>query len=338
VDRKKMSKKDIKPKAASAAVPKNKKGGLGLGVYVFVALLAAGAYFTGFLDYGIEDYEKFHHDRVKSFYGTILVDYHEYHGGYLTFGLWRNLTTGEKINKFEDAAENLYDEIARRAGITSKTDVLDVACGMASQDVYLYNKYKCNITAVDLLDKHVAIGRQKLVKAGIQDKVRLINASGTALPFPDNSFGVVMNAEGGPHMHTREAFFKETMRVLRPGGVFSFSETTVAPPEKQSLLVRIAYRITGYLWRCSLDNMYDNAEYIRRLEAIGFTNIKLEGVNLDVYPDYQRSSWEDREQLYAVRGRLVTWGGAFIDVLLRALSEYEYIDYVLVTGQKPLTK
>jgi len=140
-------------------------------------------------------------------------------------------------------------------------------------------------------------------------------------------------------MHTREQFFKETMRVLKPGGTFAFSETTTAkkgPNEFVNFLVGLSYRIVGYLWRCSHENFYDNEAYIQKLKQIGFVNIKLQGVNLDVYPEYQRSSWEDREQLYQVRGRMVTWGGALIDVFLRSLSEYEYIDYVLVTGQKPL--
>jgi len=306
-----------------------------------IGLLAIFLYYTGFLDYGIEDYERFHHDRVKNFYGNILVDYHEYHGGYLTFGLWRNLSTGERITKFELAAENLYEELARRANLNKESKLLDVACGMASQDVFLYNKFGCDITAVDLLDKHIAIGKQKMKKAGIEDKVKLVHASGTNLSqFADNSFTHVMNAEGGPHMHTREQFFRETIRVLKPGGTFAFSETTTSkegPNPFVNFFVSLSYRIVGYLWRCSHENFYDNEEYITRLKQIGFTNISLVGVNLDVYPDYQRSSWEDREQLYQVRGRLVTWGGALIDVFLRSLSEYEYIDYVLVTGNKPLS-
>jgi len=100
-----------------------------------VLIVAIVAYFTGLLDYGIENYEEFHHERVKNFYGQILVDFHEYHGGYLTFGLWRNYTSNEKITKFEDAAENLYYELATRFNLTKDSKFLDVACGMATQDV-----------------------------------------------------------------------------------------------------------------------------------------------------------------------------------------------------------
>lgn len=245
------------------------------------------------------------------------------------FDYWR------ENHKVEDAAENLYEELARRSNLTKNSNLLDVACGMASQDVFLYKKFGANITAVDLLDKHINIGRQKLIKNGLQDKINLVHASGTNLPFANNSFSHVLNCEGGPHMHTREQFFKETMRVLKPGGVFAFSETTITK-KNSGLLIPLVSRMTGYLWRCSPDNIYDNDEYIDRLQKIGFTDIKLIGVNLDVYPDYQISSWEGREELYVVRGKLVTWGGAFIDVLLRLLSEYEYIDYVLVTGRKPM--
>jgi microcystin synthetase protein McyJ len=300
-----------------------------------VVILAVLGYFTGLFDFGIEDYEKFHHERVQNFYGQVFVDYHNYHNGYLTFGLWKNYTSGEKINKYEEAAENLYYELAKRFNLTKDSKLLDVACGMASQDVYLHKMFGCNITAVDLLEKHVSIGQQRLQKAGITENVKLIQASATNLPLGNESFSHVLCAEGGPHMHTREQFFRETWRVLKPGGVFAFSETTVTQ-KKTGFLVDLALRITAYLWRCSTDNMYDNEEYINKLKSLGFTNIKLLSTNLDVYPDYQRNAWEDREQLYAVRGRIVTWAGAFIDVLLRAFSEYEYIDYVLVTGQKPL--
>jgi len=200
---------------------------------------------------------------------------------------------------------------------------------------YLVKKFGCNITAVDLLEKHVAIGKQHLVKAGIQDKVKLLQASATNLPFANESFSHVMCAEGGPHMHTREQFWRETMRVLQPGGVFAFSESTLQK-RTDSWLAQLSYRMASYLWRCSVDNIYDNEEYIRKLQQIGFTDIKLKSCNLDVYPDYQLSSWEDRAQLYKVRGYLTTWGGAFIDLILRAYSEYEVIDYVLVTGKKPL--
>jgi len=318
---------------------KSSKSSFGTGkilLSVTVVFIAIVAYFTGFFDYGIEDYEKFHHERVMNFYGNILTDYHEYHGGYLTFGLWKNLTSGERITKFEDAAENLYYELAVRANLTKNSDLLDVACGMASQDVYLYKKFGANITAVDLLDKHINIGRKKLEKNGLTNKINLVHASGTNLPFANNSFTHVLNAEGGPHMHTREQFFRETMRVLKPGGVFAFSETTITK-KNSGFLIPLVSRMTGYLWRCSPDNIYDNDEYIERLQKIGFTDINLIGVNLDVYPDYQISSWEAREELYVVRGKLVTWAGAFIDVLLRLLSEYEYIDYVLVTGKKPMS-
>jgi microcystin synthetase protein McyJ len=324
-----------KEKGSTTAAPRAaKSGGRNWCLIISAILAVVAAYFLGFLDFGIEDYEKFHHERVQNFYGQILVDYHDYHKGYLTFGLWKNYTTAERITKYEDAAENLYEELARRANLTKNSQLLDVACGMASQDVYLYNRFGCNITAVDLLDKHINIGRQRMEKNGLADKVKLVHASATNMPFANESFTHVLCAEGGPHMHTREQFWRETMRVLKPGGVFSFSETTVTDPNP-NWFVKLMYRATGYLWRCSLDNMYDNTEYVKKLEAIGFTDIKLVGTNLDVYPDYQKNSWEDREQLYKVRGRLVTWGGALIDVFLRALSEAELIDYVLVTGVKP---
>jgi len=302
-------------------------------------LLGAGVCIFGIIVLSImsgDSTAQAHHDRVAGFYGTIITDYHEYNGGYLTYGLWRT-AKGEELATYKDAAENLYTEVADRIHMDGKSTVLDVACGMASQDVYLFRKYGANITAVDLTPQHVKIGNQRLKKIGLEDKIRLLEGSATDLPFPNKTFSHVFCIEGLPHFHTREDFFRETYRVLKPGGVFGYSDVTLqSMPGPSNFLATWFIRATAYLWTVSQENFYDNEEYVNKLKRLGFKDVKLTHHNREVYYQYQQNSYADREMLYPVRGFIMTWASLFLDYLLRKLSDWDWIDYILVTGTRPL--
>ena len=38
------------------------------------------------------------------------------------------------------------------------------------------------------------------------------------MPYEENSFDCVIRVEGEPHMNRREDFFREAVRVVKPGG------------------------------------------------------------------------------------------------------------------------
>ncbi|BDB42193.1 MULTISPECIES: class I SAM-dependent methyltransferase [Mycobacterium] len=65
----------------------------------------------------------------------------------------------------------------------------------------------------------LAIGRPQLDRAGIHN-MTLHEGDAAALPFPDNTFDVVMSVFGWHELPTdsRHQAIDETVRVLRPGG------------------------------------------------------------------------------------------------------------------------
>ncbi|TET33908.1 MAG: class I SAM-dependent methyltransferase [Planctomycetota bacterium] len=94
-------------------------------------------------------------------------------------------------------------------------EVLDDGCGPGWLTVN-YAKSGANVTAIDLTSQAVRLTRQYLDLEGLSAKV--YQASAEALPFPDNTFDLVVSS--GVLHHTEDTLkaFLEAARVLRPGG------------------------------------------------------------------------------------------------------------------------
>ena len=67
-------------------------------------------------------------------------------------------------------------------------------------------------------------------KFGSNRKLRLINADGTNLPFPENSFDLILCTEMLEHIPSPIALLREVARVKKPQGIFILST-----PQKFSL-------------------------------------------------------------------------------------------------------
>jgi demethylmenaquinone methyltransferase / 2-methoxy-6-polyprenyl-1,4-benzoquinol methylase len=118
--------------------------------------------------------------------------------------------------------------------------VLDVATGtadMALLEVELLNPEK--ITGIDIAEKMLEIGRQKIDKQGLSGKITLQKGDSETINFPDNSFDAVTVAFGVRNFENLEKGLSEIRRVLKPGGklvVLEFSK-----PHKKAF--RIFYNI-----------------------------------------------------------------------------------------------
>ena len=113
------------------------------------------------------------------------------------------------------------------------TQVLEVACNMCTTAVGLAQRFGCHITGVDLDENALNKARQNIRAAGLEHLVQVQHANATELPFPDNSFDVVINEAMLTMLPlaNKEMAVAEYFRVLKPGGtllVLEFSK--VAKP------------------------------------------------------------------------------------------------------------
>ncbi len=107
----------------------------------------------------------------------------------------------------------------KKAAVDSPTKILDVATGTADVAIALSQRlHDAQITGIDLSEGMLAIGRKKVNKAGLNQRIDLLQADCLNLPFPDNSFDCITVAYGVRNFEHLLEGYKEMTRVLRKGG------------------------------------------------------------------------------------------------------------------------
>jgi len=89
------------------------------------------------------------------------------------------------------------------------------------------------ITAVDISEGMMAIGRQKVTARGLNHIITFEQQDSATLTFADESFDAVTSSFGVRNFEDIDQSFREVLRVLRPGGIFLFLELTT--PEKNPM-------------------------------------------------------------------------------------------------------
>jgi demethylmenaquinone methyltransferase / 2-methoxy-6-polyprenyl-1,4-benzoquinol methylase len=106
--------------------------------------------------------------------------------------------------------------------------ILDVATGTADMALMAYKILKpMQITGIDISDGMLELGRKKIEKEQLGDKIQLLYGDSETINFADNTFDAVMVAFGVRNFENLENGLKEMRRVLKPGGrlvVLEFSK------------------------------------------------------------------------------------------------------------------
>lgn len=113
--------------------------------------------------------------------------------------------------------------------------ILDVATGTGDFALELLKLQPQQVTGIDISTGMLEVGRKKMLKKGVQQKVILSLGDAEAMAFPDNSFEAVTVAFGVRNFENLRKGLSEINRVLKPGFplvVLEFSKP-VAFPWKQ---------------------------------------------------------------------------------------------------------
>jgi microcystin synthetase protein McyJ len=207
--------------------------------------------------------------------------------------LWLNLGYWKTARTYPDAAADLARKLADAAQLGPGDVVVDAGFGFGEQDLlWVRERDVARIIGVNVTDLHVQVAKQRVAARGLQDRIDLRLASATELPLEAGSVDKVVALESAFHFDTRERFFEEAARVLKPGGRIALADCMPFVGEKPS---GIANRWGWRRWGVPPANIYDREVYAQKLAAKGFTNVEVESIRHHVFPGMHRYS-EQRQR------------------------------------------
>lgn len=244
-------------------------------------------------------------------------------------GYWKDGRT--KI----EACEALARLLADGAQLEPKDIVLDCGFGYGDQDMLWSREYDVKkIIGVNVTKIHLETATKRVSLAGLQDRIEYHLESATQLPFESNSFTKVLALESAFHFDSREAFFEEAMRVLRPGGCLATIDMLPVTTPNVSSLQWWLQRSMRRFMAIPESNMYDLNTYVGKLQKIGYQSIMAESIRDYVYPG--AAMWKAASKAGQERLELGESNFDADDWLCLWRDTIGFEDYVRVIAYKPM--
>ena len=105
--------------------------------------------------------------------------------------------------------------------------VLDVAAGTADLGIETIRRgMSQKVIGIDISEGMLSVGREKIRKKAMSDKIELLVADCAQLPYDDNTFDAITCGYGVRNFAELDKSLSEMLRVLKPGGQLRILEFT----------------------------------------------------------------------------------------------------------------
>ncbi|MCL4120317.1 UNVERIFIED_CONTAM: hypothetical protein GTU68_055093 [Idotea baltica] len=171
---------------------------------------------------------------------------------------------------------------------TQPQTILDIATGTGDLAINLAQTNAEKIIGLDISSGMLDIGKEKVKKQDLEDKIEMVLGDSENMPFEDNAFDAITVAFGVRNFETLEKGLKEIHRVLKPQGTFVILETSMPTktPFKQgynfytkNILPLIGKLFSkdrsAYKYLCESASVFPYGEALNNiLRETGFINVR----------------------------------------------------------------
>src|SRR5260370_23723366 len=146
-------------------------------------------------------------------------------GRHVHWGYWREPESAIcDEDDYARAAEQMTLELCAAAEIESGACVLDAGCGFGGTVASLNERLEeMKLIGLNLDGRQLGRAPQQVLPIN-GNLIEFCQGDACPLPFAYNSFDRVLAVECIFHFPSRQRFFEEAFRVLRPGGIVALSD------------------------------------------------------------------------------------------------------------------
>jgi ubiquinone/menaquinone biosynthesis C-methylase UbiE len=177
-----------------------------------------------------------------------------------------------------------YSEYVCSRIIGNPRHVLEIGVGSGRLTNHLVKQIsmEAKITAIDINPNMLDLARQKVNAANVEFEV----ADAQELPFPDNSFDLVICQFGYMFLPNKQNGFNEAWRVLKPGGQFLFvtwdkPENNITLHISQQTILQLLKATPPPYFGKAYSAMNNPDELRRYTKLAGFENGTVEKITLE---------------------------------------------------------
>ena len=176
-------------------------------------------------------------------------------------------------------AENLARMLALEADLHGDDIVVDVGVGEGMQDQLFVTEFDvAKLTGYNIGQEQIARANEKKSQMAPRFQERISFQVGDAAHLVNqlsSSATKVLSLESAFCYHTREDFFREAFRILRPGGVLALFDMVPAIGVSVSTFLNSTFTTPK-------ENAYHIDVYVAKLFAVGFEILKVSDVTHNI--------------------------------------------------------